>query len=235
MKIGILQAGHSPPELTEKFGDYDEFFKRLLAGNDFEFSSYPVVDGVFPAHIDDADGWLISGSKFSVYEDHEWIAPLEDFLREAFAGGKPMVGICFGHQILAQALGGKVEKFDAGWSVGVESYQLDGYSEDVTLLAWHQDQVIEPPTQARVVGSSAFCPYAALAYGDQAYTIQPHPEFEVDFVAELIEARREILPPDIAAKGINSLARKTLSADVGAHIAAFFLKQAGINHHQIGE
>ena len=222
MKIGILQAGHSPHELTEKFGDYDEFFKRFLAGNGFEFSSYAVMDGVFPADIEDADGWLISGSKFGVYEAHEWIARLEDFLRAAFAAGKPMVGICFGHQILAQALGGKVEKFAGGWSAGVESYQLNGYSEDVTLLSWHQDQVIEPPTQARVVGSSAFCPYAALSYGDQAYTIQPHPEFEADFVAELIEARRDVLPPEVAAKAINSLARKAMSAEVGAHIAAFF-------------
>ena len=225
MKIGILQAGHSPPELAEKFGNYDEFFKRLLAGNSFEFSSYLVVDGVFPADIQEADGWLISGSKFGVYEAHEWIARLEDFLRAAFAAGKPMVGICFGHQILAQALGGKVEKFEGGWSAGVESYQLDGYSEDVTLLSWHQDQIIERPTQARVVGRSAFCQYAALAYGDQAYTIQPHPEFEADFVAELIEARREVLPPEIAQKAVNSLARKTSSAEVGAHIAAF-LKNA---------
>ena len=225
MKIGILQAGHSPPELTEKFGDYDEFFKRFLAGNGFEFSSYAVVDGVFPADIEDADGWLISGSKFGVYEAHEWIARLEDFLREAFAAGKPMVGICFGHQILAQALGGKVEKFAGGWSAGVESYQLNGYSEDVTLLSWHQDQVIEPPTPARVVGSSAFCPYAALSYGDQAYTIQPHPEFDADFVVELIEARRDVLPPEVAAKAAKSLTRKTLSAEVGVHIAVFFKKR----------
>jgi len=131
MKIGILQAGHSPPELAKEFGDYDKFFRRFLGGNGFEFVTYPVVDDVFPSSIDEADGWLVTGSKFGVYEGHAWIATLEDFLRESFAAEKPIVGICFGHQILAQALGGKVEKFDGGWSVGVESYQFEGRSEDV--------------------------------------------------------------------------------------------------------
>ncbi|MCP4469398.1 MAG: type 1 glutamine amidotransferase [Gammaproteobacteria bacterium] len=222
MKIGILQAGHCPDNLRPQYGDYDEFFKRFLAGNDFEYATYPVVDGVIPDNPGDMDGWIITGSKFGAYEDHDWIPPLEKFLRDTYAAAVPIVGICFGHQILAQALGGKVEKFDGGWSVGVESYTLDGHIEEAQLIAWHQDQVIEPPPGASVVGTSAFCRHAALAYGDRAYTIQPHPEFEPGFVSRLIESRPGILPEDVVNKAITSLSRETSSAKIALHVAEFF-------------
>jgi len=225
MKIGILQAGHCPDDLRPLYGNYDEFFKRFLDGNDFEYATYPVVDGVIPDDPRDMDGWIITGSKHGVYEDHDWIPPLENFLRETYAAAVPIVGICFGHQILAQALGGKVEKFEGGWSVGVESYTLDGYPEPVQLIAWHQDQVIEPPAEASLAGASPFCRYAALAYGDRAYSIQPHPEFEAGFISRLIKSRRGILPEDIASKAIESLSINTSSAQIAHHIAAFFKRE----------
>ncbi|MEE8305747.1 MAG: type 1 glutamine amidotransferase, partial [Gammaproteobacteria bacterium] len=205
MKIGILQTGHCPGDLLAKHGNYDGFFRRFLGGNGFNFDTYPVLDGVFPQDVNDADGWIITGSKFGVYEDHDWISLLEDFLRDAYAAAIPIVGICFGHQILAQALGGKVEKFNGGWSVGVENYTLNGYPDGVKLIAWHQDQITELPPEASVEGSSGFCQYAALAYGDRAYSIQPHPEFEADFVAELLESRGGVLPEKIADKALKSL------------------------------
>jgi len=225
MKIGILQTGHCPDDFRGQYGNYDEFFKRFLAGNDFEYATYAVLDGVFPDDSRDMDGWIITGSKYGVYEDHDWISRLESFLQDTFAAAVPIVGICFGHQILAQALGGKVEKFDGGWSVGVESYTFDGHSEDAQLIAWHQDQVVEPPAAASVVGTSGFCRYAALAYGDRAYTIQPHPEFEAGFVAGLIQSRSGILPQDVANKAIASLSMETSSAKIALQIVAF-LKRA---------
>ena len=93
MKIGILQTGHCPDDLLAKHSDYDDFFRRFLDGNGFEFDTYPVLDGVFPHGVDDADGWIITGSKFGVYEDHDWIPLLEDFLRDAYAAALPIVGI----------------------------------------------------------------------------------------------------------------------------------------------
>ena len=222
MKIGILQAGRTPDELLEQHGDYDAMFRRLLADQGFEFTTYPVLDNVLPADVYAADGWLITGSKFGVYEDHAWIAPLEDFLRAAYASAVPIVGICFGHQILAQALGGKVEKFSAGWSVGLKDYALDGFPAGAQLLAWHQDQVVEPPADATVAGSSPFCRYAALAYGDKAYSIQPHPEFVSDFVSDLIAVRRALLPEDIAHEALDSLGEKTSSPEFANWIADFF-------------
>ncbi len=222
MKIGILKAGRAPDNLQPTHGDYDEFFKRFLDGYGFEFETFPVLEGIFPASVDQADGWLITGSRFGAYEDHDWIPRLERFLRESYAREIPLVGICFGHQIIAQALGGKVEKFSGGWSVGVEKYNHDGFAEGLSLIAWHQDQVTELPADASVVGSSDFCKYAALLYGNRAYSIQPHPEFDTEFAQDLIMARRDTLPEGIADKAVKSLGGDTSSREVGDRIADFF-------------
>lgn len=117
MKIGILQTGRSPESIRAKHGDYNEFFERYLSGRGFTFENYEALEGELPQDPHDAQGWLITGSRFGVYEDHPWIKPLETFLQDAFKAGVPIFGVCFGHQILAQALGGKVEKFRDGWSV----------------------------------------------------------------------------------------------------------------------
>ena len=124
MKLGILQTGLPPEELIEKHGTYADAFTRLLANRGFEFESWAVLEGKLPDNPEDADGWLITGSKFGAYEEHQWIAPLEDFLRSTYQQSIPIVGICFGHQILAQALGGKVEKYSGGWSIAVSYTHL---------------------------------------------------------------------------------------------------------------
>lgn len=194
MKIGILQAGHSPDELRETVGDYGEMFTRLLDGHGFSFEIFSVVDGEFPAGLDAADGWLITGSKHGAYEDHDWIPPLEDLVRAIRDADQPLVGVCFGHQIIAQALGGKVEKFTGGWSVGRTDYDFG--DETMALNAWHQDQVTKLPEGAEVIASSDFCENAALVIGDKIMTIQPHPEFTADLVAGLIKHRGPGNVPD---------------------------------------
>jgi len=224
MKIGILQAGLCPPDLVEEHGEYDEVFARFLDGFGFEFEGYRVVEGIFPASVNAADGWLVTGSKYGTYEDHAWIAPLEDFLRDAYDQSVPIVGICFGHQILAQALGGKVEKFTGGWSVGKQQYQFDDIEGDVDLMAWHQDQVTELPRDARVIGSSSFCRYAALAYGNKALSVQPHPEFGKGFIAALFDERKDVLPAQIMAHKDDDLSG-TLSSPQIAEMMAKVLKQ----------
>ncbi|UWQ00681.1 type 1 glutamine amidotransferase [Aliiroseovarius crassostreae] len=194
MKIGILQAGHSPDEVRDSVGNYGEMFTRLLDGHGFEFEIFSVVDGEFPPGIDAADGWLITGSKHGAYEDHNWIGPLEELIRDIRAAGQPLVGVCFGHQIIAQALGGKVEKFSGGWSVGRTEYDFG--DEVLALNAWHQDQVTELPEGAEVIASTDFCANAAVIYGDRILTIQPHPEFTADLIAGLIEHRGRGKVPD---------------------------------------
>ncbi len=225
MKIGILQTGHAPDEMQPQFGDYDALFHALLGGNGFTFKTYNVVDGHFPESPQEADAWLITGSKHGVYEDHAFIPPLEDFIRRIYAEGLPLVGICFGHQIVAQALGGKVEKFQGGWSVGPTEYRLEN-GETLRLIAWHQDQVVELPADAEVLGSSDFCRYAVLRYGDKALTIQPHPEFTTDFSESLLKARGGVLPADISSRAAAKLGTPLDSAKVASKIADFITRKS---------
>jgi GMP synthase (glutamine-hydrolysing) len=224
MKIGILQTGHSPDNMKDSLGDYGEMFTKLLGGHDFDFRIWSVVDGDFPDSAVDAEGWLITGSKFGAYEDHDWIPPLEDLIRAIRETGRPLVGICFGHQIIAQALGGRVEKFAGGWSVGRTDYTVNGQA--MALNAWHQDQVTALPEGAQVVGSSDFCANAALLYDDQIWTIQPHPEFGSDFIDGLIRTRgKGVVPDALLASAATRLDAPTNNADIAAHIAKFFKKE----------
>lgn len=221
MRIGILQTGHLPDEMRAETGDYDQLFENLLAHHGLDLTVYNVVDMEFPSGIDAEEGWLITGSKHGVYEDHPWIPPLEAFIREAHAAAKPMVGICFGHQIIAQALGGKVEKFDGGWAIGRHVYDWEG--GEIALNAWHQDQVIAAPEGAKVISKSPFCANAALVYGSNILTVQAHPEFTSAEIDYLLRFRA----PGLVPEPLREAAAANLDAPVenerlAARIAEFF-------------
>ena len=209
--LGILQAGRAPEEMIGQHPDYNELFVQLLGPDSFNYRTWAVLDDEFPASLDEADAWLITGSRHGAYEMHSWIAPLEQLIRDIYAKGAPMVGICFGHQIIAQALGGTVEKYAEGWSVGRVDYALDTatWGNNTTaltpLMAFHQDQVIDPPAGSITVGSSDFCRHAALMYDNRILTIQPHPEFDQKFVKGLLDVRADILPEDILKKAQQTL------------------------------
>ncbi|MEO3478600.1 type 1 glutamine amidotransferase [Phaeobacter sp. CAU 1743] len=224
MKIGILQTGHAPDDLIDSSGDYDQMFCDLLAGHGFEFQTWAVVDGAFPDGPDAADGWIITGSKHGAYEDHDWIPPLEELIRKIDAAKRPMAGICFGHQIIAQALGGKVAKFDGGWAVGHVTYEQDG--QPVTLNAWHQDQVVTRPKNARVLAGNDFCENGILAYGDHIWTVQPHPEFSNSFVQGLIEKRgRGVVPAPILEGAAAGLSTPVDNLKIATFLAEFLKKE----------
>lgn len=220
MKIGILQTGYAPDALRAK-GDYPDMFQRLLDGHGFTFATYPVVDMVFPPDVHTCDGWLITGSRHGVYEDHAFIPPLEQFIRDAFAAHVPVAGVCFGHQIMAQALGGTVEKFTGGWSTGPTEYDFDG--KTVRMNAWHQDQVTAKPEGATVIASSPFCQYAGLAYDTRGLSVQAHPEFTDDFVQGLIDTRgRGVVPDPLLDAAKDRLGTPLDNGAIANRIAHFF-------------
>jgi GMP synthase-like glutamine amidotransferase len=221
MRIGILQCGQSPAQLKDELGDYPDMFVRLLDGRGFTFRTWHVEGMEFPADVHEAEGWLLTGSRHGAYEDHDFIPPLEDFIRQAHSAGVPMVGICFGHQIIAQALGGKVVKHPDGWAVGAQDYDFGG--KPVTLNAWHQDQVVSRPGGAEVAGRSDFCRNAALIYGDRAFTVQAHPEFDDAFVQGLMDTRaRGVVPQDLLDRAAARMGQARDASGIADRIEAFF-------------
>ena len=239
MRIGILETGEVAPDLRSRHGDYPAMFARLLHAVDpaLEFATVSVVRGEMPAAPGQADGWIITGSRHGVYDGLPWIEPLKGFLRACLAEGVPAVGVCFGHQILAEALGGRVEKSPKGWGVGVHDYAVvarPGWMADLpdrfAVGALHQDQVVAKPEGATVLATSPFCEYAALAYGDPerpaAISVQPHPEFEAPFLDELIAPRAGApIPEAVAAEARASLAR-SVDAPLWARLFVDYLRVA---------
>lgn len=226
MHIGILQCGHFPTSDGYPAQSYGDLYSELLKGRGLTFQTWSVVDMEFPDNIHAADGWLLSGSKHGAYEDIPFIKPLEQFVRDAYAAQVPLVGVCFGHQLIAQALGGKVEKFEGGWSLGRQVYRLEG--KEVALNAWHQDQVTEPPAEATTIGESAVCPHAALIYRGRAFSVQAHPEFEDRHVALLLDVRRAALDEEQAAAVRSDLGKPLSNTEIAERITAFFKEPAHV-------
>jgi GMP synthase-like glutamine amidotransferase len=230
MLIGILVTGHVHETLTKEFGDYSSMFVRLLDCHGFTFKTWNVVDMAFPASVHEADGWLLTGSRHGAYEDLPFIAPLEQFIRDAYAEGVPQVGICFGHQIIASALGGKVEKFKEGWAIGAEEYDFGG--RKLKLNAWHQDQVVVLPPDATVIGTNDFCKNAALVYGDRAWSVQPHPEIRDDYMLGLLEKRGPGIVPDEVLTDSHHKLGTPLDDQIIADQIADFFKQPRAHQEQ---
>lgn len=208
MKVAILETGRPPGTLVEQFGDYPAMFEQLL-GDGFEVETFDVESGEFPepgAH----GAYMITGSPAGVYEPLPWIAPLQEFIRSSVDA--KMVGICFGHQVMAEALGGHVEKSDKGWGAGLHRYRIVRAApwieplEEVAVPASHQDQVVRQPPNTEVVARSDFTEFAGLAWTDRpAISFQFHPEFSPAFARALIEKRYDIVPnPDAAIASLDA-------------------------------
>jgi GMP synthase-like glutamine amidotransferase len=208
MKVAVLETGRPPGNLAEEFGDYPTMFAQLL-GLGFEIESFDVQAGEFPDPATH-DVYMITGSPAGVYDPLPWIEPLQQFIREA--SHAKMIGICFGHQVMAEALGGHVEKSDKGWGAGLHSYTVVrsepwiDTARVISIPASHQDQVVVQPPNTDVVAASDFTPFAALAWTDRpAISFQFHPEFSPAFAKALIEKRYDAVPnPDAAIASLDA-------------------------------
>jgi GMP synthase-like glutamine amidotransferase len=222
MKVAILETGRPPGTLADQFGTYPDMFARLL-GAGFEIEIFDVQAGALP-EADMHAAYLITGSPAGVYDPLPWIDPLQQFIRSA--RDSKMVGICFGHQVMAEALGGHVEKSDKGWGAGLHRYTVVrpepwiDTSGTIAVPASHQDQVVVQPPNTDVVAASDFTPLAALAWTDRpAISFQFHPEFSPAFAKALIAQRFDIVSDPDAA--IASLDAPNDNARVGQWIRNF--------------
>ena len=226
--IAILETGKPPEALKDTFDDYPARFRALL-GEGVATVRFDVQAGRLPVDPGAFQGAIVTGSAAGVYDDLPWIAPLSDWLRAA-RGQTRLVGICFGHQIMAQAFGGHVAKSDKGWGVGLHRYQVLAEepwmfprAASIAIPVSHQDQVLVPPADARVIAASDFTPFAGLAW-DDAMSFQCHPEFQPDYAAALVESRRGTRIPDaLADEARTSLAKANDRAVLTAWIRAFLM------------
>jgi len=230
MRLGILKTDDVRPEWVDEFGEYPDMFMRLLREADpqLEFSVYDVQNGDYPRDIDDVDAYLLTGSKASVYDDEAWIHNLMAFVRELHAQKKPLVGICFGHQLVAQALGGLVEKSSKGWGAGLHTHTFtkmpawhDGDVADLDILVSHQDQVTRAAQGSEVLAGSEFCENAVCQLGDHILTFQGHPEFLSSYARVVMDSRVERMGEAVHRRAVDSLAGESQSLRVAAWITHF--------------
>ncbi len=205
MKIGLLLCDHIADRFRHIEGDYPEMFGRLFLSHvpDLELIPYDICNDQWPETLDLCDAFMTTGSRLSVYDEVPWLRTFKTFVREVRQAEKPFIGICFGHQMMAQALGGRVSKADYGWGVSVHPIEIlhreawmRPFRSVVNLQYMHQDQVIEMPEDSVLLGRSDHCPIAMFRTGRTMLGIQAHPEFDRNYVDALLGDRIERIGKD---------------------------------------
>mgnify|MGYP001818584522 CR=1 FL=1 len=226
-RVGLLLVSELTGSSREMCGPYRRVFAEMFDGHAVEFTEIPLYAGATPGSLDDADLWIINGSPDSVYDDLPWLTTAEEIVRDAAATERPLFGICFGHQLVARALGGRVERAAGGWQVGVIDYRTvapvpawpDAPAE-LALLAVHQDQVVEVPADTVVWSTADGCPNAGLVIGERMWTVQGHPEFGTEICAALYEQRRDLIGSARTDAALASLDRPLSNRHVAAAVIA---------------
>jgi GMP synthase-like glutamine amidotransferase len=212
--IGILEADTLADDVVQRFGRYAESFTRLFSGVDpqLRFRTYHVTENEYPENIDACDAYLITGSRSSCYEDLDWIHRLKAFARDCVDHEIKLLGICFGHQLIAQTLGGAVERSDKGWGIGLASSDvahtpnwLVPHKKEFNLLVSHRDQVTRLPDEASLIATNDFCPIAGYQVNHTVLTFQGHPEFSRDYLQYIMTQRREVIGEEAYEQGLKSM------------------------------
>jgi GMP synthase-like glutamine amidotransferase len=228
--------GHVPRAVAATHGDYPELFGKLLAPHDAQLEVFAVDEGRLPASLDDCDAWIGCPSRSSVLGDDPWLRDATDLVGAIVEAERPFAGICFGHQLLGQAMGGRVERATSGWGVGAQRYDvvatrpwMDPPAHDgaFTLIASHEDQVVELPPGATCLARTDHCPNAMFQVGERAVGLQPHPEFTAAISGELVGARRELIGEQRADAALASLADPLDRELMAGWIVGFLTPAAG--------
>ena len=234
LTLGILQADTVMADFRAEHGDYPGMFEGLFAaaaarqGQALACRTYDVEQGQYPADLDECDAYVITGSRQSVYDSDAWIARLGDFVEALHEARKKTLGVCFGHQLVAQRLGGRAAKAAAGWGVGIHRAEVLHHAafmqprlREYRLIVSHQDQVLDLPDGARLLATSEHCPHAMYQLGEHILCMQGHPEFAPAYAAALINHRQEILGPEKHAAGLASLAGPLSTASIADWMLRF--------------
>ena len=229
MRIGLLMVGHVDPKSQHIAGDYPDLFGNLLGPLGIELIRFDLDEGRFPVSVRDCDGWICSPSRMSTYDPVDWLRDAEQLLRELVHTETPYVGICFGHQLLAQALGGTVERSLNGWGIGVQEYRvrasrpwMQPAQDRFSLLASHQDQVTLMPAGGELLFDADYCPIGGFAIGERAWTLQIHPEFVSPLADHLLAGRIELIGAEPVAVARASLEQRLDRELVAQWIQNFF-------------
>ncbi len=231
-RITIIETGIVSEPNRARYGSYPQMFQHMIRAEDasIDLDVVSIIGGEPFPDPKSLQAILITGSSAGVYDRLDWIEPLENFVRAAYAKQIPMVGVCFGHQLMAQALGGIVRKSEKGWGIGRHVYDIapgNGVIKGrrIAIAASHQDQVIEPPQRARTILSSSFTEHAGLLYGNgAALSVQPHPEFETGYAHVCCELRKGNAPDAVVAQAKASLAEPVDNARLGGAITRFLTR-----------
>lgn len=234
MNIGILQCDEVEIDLVAAYGTYPEMYKKLLhqVAPELIFTVYDVRNNEFPRSVDEADAYLITGSRHGVNDDFPWIYLLEEFIRCLQDSRKKVIGVCFGHQLIAKALGGKVIKSTKGWGIGMSVNRITHHKpwmfpamEELNLIMSHQDQIIVIPPETEVLATSDFCPFYMLQISDNFFTVQGHPEFSKNYFQSLIDIRKHRYDKELYEQGVKSLQLKCDDRVFSEWIVNFLLKE----------
>lgn len=243
MRIGLLQCDDVAPELRRVHGNYPEMFAALFKKVEpsLEFRTWRCMDGEIPDDIEAVDAWMTTGSKHGVNDGLPWVDDLGDFVRQLWRAGKPLVGICFGHQLMAKALGGEVVKSERGWGVGMSFNRVQARREwmapwqpGVDLVVSHQDQVERLPPEASVVGGSEFCPYYLMQVGEHFLGVQGHPEFTKAYSRDLMALRRELVGEERVREGMASLEASVDDTLMARWILGFLRRARALRSGRMG-
>ncbi len=214
MKAAILKCDEVMEVFRPPFNDYSDMIQDMFAAVDdsIEFDIFDCRAGHYPDQPESYDFFITTGSRAGVYEDTPWIRQLIDFVKQLDRLQKKLIGICFGHQIIAEAMGGQVKKSDKGWGVGIARNRIVASPDwmqpnksELNILASHQDQIVTLPASASVIAESDFCPYFFVQWSDHFISVQGHPEWQAEYSRALMNYRKDIIPAQTIETALQTL------------------------------
>ena len=231
LKLCILDNDNLDPAVIDTYVSYGAMTEAMFAaaGVPWQFERFNTTRGEYPDSFDPYDAVLLTGSKADSFSDEPWVKTLRERVTELLKQRKKLLGICFGHQLIACCLGAPVGRAPGGWGMGRMDYEWvgprplapDAADATLSLLASHRDQVMALPVGATLQARSAFCPVAAYSVDDRVFCIQPHPEFVEDYSAWILQKRPESVSADRRERVRADLALPHAGLDVARFMQSF--------------